>query len=46
MDKVEILKALALKCTDATDVKNVPGETVVEVLEYIVNNFALTKPAE
>lgn len=43
--KVEALKALAVKCTSATDVTKVPGGTVVEVLNYIVENFVLTKPA-
>lgn len=39
MDKVTALKNLAVKCTSATDVSQVTGNTVVEVLEYIVDNF-------
>lgn len=42
--KVEALKALAVKCTSATDATKVPGDTVVDVLNYIVENFVLTKP--
>lgn len=39
MDKVTALKNLAVKCTSATDVSQVTGNTVVEVLEYIIDNF-------
>lgn len=39
MDKVTALKNLAVKCTSATDVSQVTGNTVVEVIEYIVDNF-------
>lgn len=42
--KVEALKELAVKCTSATKASDVPGGTVVEVLNYIVENFVLTKP--
>lgn len=45
MDKVQILKELALKCTSATKVSDVPGNTIVEVLDYIVENFAVSGTA-
>lgn len=37
--KVKILKQLALKVTSATSEKQVTGETVCEVLDYIVKNY-------
>lgn len=42
--KVEALKELAVKCTSATKTSDVTGDTIVEVLNYIVANFVLTKP--
>lgn len=46
MPKVEVLKELALKCTSATKVSDVPGSTVCEVLDYIVENFAIEGGAQ
>lgn len=37
--KVKFLKELALKVTSATSVDEVTGETVCEVLDYIVQNY-------
>lgn len=37
--KVTFLKELALKVTSATSVDQVTGETVCEVLDYIVQNY-------
>lgn len=37
--KVKFLKELALKVTSATSVDQVTGETVCEVLDYIVQNY-------
>lgn len=37
--KVKFLKDLALKVTSATSVDQVTGETVCEVLDYIVQNY-------
>lgn len=37
--KVKFLKKLALKVTSATSVDEVTGETVCEVLDYIVQNY-------
>lgn len=37
--KVKFLKELALKVTSATSVEQVTGETVCEVLDYIVQNY-------
>lgn len=36
---IDRLKDLALKCTSATDVNQVEGETIDEVLDYIAKNF-------
>lgn len=37
--KVKFLKELALKVTSATSVDEVTGETICEVLDYIVQNY-------
>ena len=37
--KVTFLKELALKVTSATSIDQVTGETVCEVLDYIVQNY-------
>ena len=37
--KVKFLKQLALKVTSATSEDEVAGETVCEVLDYIVKNY-------
>lgn len=37
--KVKFLKELALKVTSASSVDEVTGETVCEVLDYIVQNY-------
>lgn len=37
--KVKFLKELALKVTSAASVEEVTGETVCEVLDYIVQNY-------
>lgn len=37
--KVKFLKQLALKVTSATSSSEVAGETVCEVLDYIVKNY-------
>lgn len=46
MDKVEVLKKLALVCTNAESVADVPGDTIVEVLDFIAENFVLEKPEQ
>lgn len=38
-NKVKLLKQLALKTTSATSENEVVGDTVCEVLKYIVKNF-------
>ena len=37
--KVEFLKELAVKFTSATSAKEVTGETVCEVLDFIIQNY-------
>lgn len=44
--KVKFLKELALKVTSATSVDEVTGETVCEVLDYIVQNYKASGGAE
>lgn len=38
-DKVYFLKQLALKVTSATSLNEVTGDTICEVLDYIVKNY-------
>lgn len=42
MRTLEKLKELAVKMTTATSVAQVTGETVDEVIDYIIKNFNLT----
>ena len=42
MTKVEELKKLALKMTSAESVNDIPGDTIVDVLRYIVENYSET----
>ena len=37
--KVKFLKELALKVTSASSIEEITGETVCEVLDYIVQNY-------
>lgn len=39
--KVDLLKELALKITSATSINDVEGDTISEVLSYIVKNFKI-----
>lgn len=36
---IEALKKLAVKCTSATSVSDVPGTTIDEVIAYMESNF-------
>lgn len=42
MTKVEELKKLALKMTSAESVNDIPGDTIVDVLRYIEENYSET----
>lgn len=44
--KVKFLKELALKVTSATSVDEVTGETICEVLDYIVQNYKASGGAD
>lgn len=40
--KVKFLKELALKVTSASSIEEITGETVCEVLDYIVQNYQVS----
>lgn len=45
MRTLEKLKELAVKITTATKASDVTGDTIDEVLDYIVKNFQITTEA-